>query len=54
MRWRARAYALQAKRVIDTIWNLGKPVIAAINGLVPRRRNGIRDGLRFEDGLRDG
>lgn len=29
----ARAYALQAKRVIDTIWNLGKPVIAAINGL---------------------
>jgi len=29
----ARAYALQAKRVMDTIWNLGKPVIAAINGL---------------------
>jgi enoyl-CoA hydratase len=29
----ARAYALQAKRVTDTIWNLGKPVIAAINGL---------------------
>jgi enoyl-CoA hydratase len=28
----ARAYALQAKRVTDTIWNLGKPVIAAING----------------------
>jgi len=29
----ARAYALQAKRVTDVIWNLGKPVIAAINGL---------------------
>ncbi|MDD5167785.1 MAG: enoyl-CoA hydratase-related protein [Syntrophales bacterium] len=29
----ARAYALQAKRVTDTIWNLGIPVIAAINGL---------------------
>jgi len=29
----ARAYALQAKRVTDTLWNLGKPVIAAINGL---------------------
>jgi enoyl-CoA hydratase len=29
----ARAYALQAKRVTDTIWNLGAPVIAAINGL---------------------
>lgn len=29
----ARGYALNAKRVIDTIWNLGKPVIAAINGV---------------------
>ena len=29
----ARAYALQAKRVTDRIWNLSKPVIAAINGL---------------------
>ena len=29
----ARAYALQAKQVTDNIWNLGKPVIAAINGL---------------------
>ncbi|OPY87951.1 MAG: putative enoyl-CoA hydratase echA8 [Smithella sp. PtaU1.Bin162] len=28
----ARAHALKAKRVTDTIWNLGKPVIAAING----------------------
>ena len=28
----ARAYALRAKRVTDTIWNLEKPVIAAING----------------------
>ena len=29
----ARAYALQAKQVTDNIWNRGKPVIAAINGL---------------------
>lgn len=28
----ARTHALRAKRVTDTIWNLGKPVIAAING----------------------
>ncbi|HPC73638.1 MAG TPA: enoyl-CoA hydratase-related protein [Syntrophales bacterium] len=29
----ARDYALAAKRVIDRIWNLKKPVIAAIQGL---------------------
>ncbi len=29
----AREYALAAKRVIDRIWNLKKPVIAAIQGL---------------------
>jgi enoyl-CoA hydratase len=29
----ARDYALAAKRVTDKIWNLKKPVIAAINGL---------------------
>lgn len=28
----ARKHALQAKKVTDTIWNLGKPVIVAING----------------------
>jgi enoyl-CoA hydratase len=28
----ARAYALQAKRAVDKIYNLSKPVIAAING----------------------
>jgi enoyl-CoA hydratase len=28
----AREHALRAKRVTDTLWNLGKPVIAAING----------------------
>jgi enoyl-CoA hydratase len=28
----AREHGLRAKRVTDTLWNLGKPVIAAING----------------------